>query len=167
MWIGESFGQVIIGQQKTQWSGQPLPLPLPQPFERLHEHNGAKRLCRLRPSQTQHCSRPSFVRSFVCSFGCCCLCLQLVLTLSVEFSIVCWPTLLKGWTPPHHPRLWHLCSLFSSISSIILQTQHIGCFCGADSIFQTILQDCNKDASPREDSGAPIESFWRVKCVYI
>ena len=45
------------------------------------------------------------------------------------------------------------------ITRIVVQTQYIKGLCGSEPIYQAILQ---KDALPREDSDAPIESFWEA-----
>ena len=50
------------------------------------------------------------------------------------------------------------------INRIVVQTQYIKRFCGSDPIYQAILK---KDALPREDSDAPIESFWEAVLVEI
>ena len=41
---------------------------------------------------------------------------------------------------------------------------YMSCVCGSDSMYQAILQ---KDVLPREDSDAPIESFWEAVLVNI
>ena len=60
-------------------------------------------------------------------------------------------------TTTNHPEIF-------LISRVVVQTQCVKQFCVADPINEAILQ---KDALRRQDSDAPIESFWEAVLVEI